>query len=209
MSLVQGLFNPPLMQLSRAREWNREFGWGFSERDFEEAENNVPAWPQRSLTPVVLVPYLSPKGEEDGVQRTFRELWTRAHAYVSNHPDNRFSRGMYPKHQRFGAHVPGLRWEVIDLGARRGLSYEAALSARSAPGAGVLAAAIMHERWAVSMDGEKIPFVWMLGYTFDRVFKDCVDAIGLYRDGESKTICPSFWGGQALVEWAIPTFYED
>ncbi len=56
-----------------------------------------------------------------------------------------------------------LRWEIVDLGANRG-KKPCDVRNENSPHAAVLAAAGFHTNWSTSMDGDKIPYVFMPGY---------------------------------------------
>lgn len=174
---THSLFAPVEAQLALVRKCNAEREWGFTEEDFRHAEHNIPSWPEDRLVAVVLVPYLTDKRNREGetlmsgIQRTFLELpevttteqkmdWRWRAGEADSGPDHlRLHEGIQ--------HRPGLRWEVIDLGANwnkeDGLSPEKARSPRSAH-AGILAAAALHPNWVKAMDGKNVPFVWISGY---------------------------------------------
>ena len=163
--LIHDMFVSPEAQLANVRSWNISRSWGFTEEDFRAAEAVLEqqAWPSDRLTVLVLVPYLA------NVGITFEELWVVAFEQQPNHwrweelkstPDNlRLLEDI--------EHKPGLRWEVIDLGA----NWDAKTGVRpmdvrdaSSAHAGVLASAAHFPKWVQAMDGTKVPFVWLPGY---------------------------------------------
>ena len=172
-TFVHGLFTRQQEQIDRVREWNKERAWGIPAEAFAEAEKFVPAWPEDELTAVILVPYLDNKKNKKseitmtGVERTFRELWTCAASeqdkswcwdgYDNAGPERlRLLKGV--------EHKPGLFWEVINLGIDCNRKPEDVRSAERSPHAGILAAAALHPKWVKSMDGYKVPYVWIPGY---------------------------------------------
>ncbi len=167
--LVHGLFVPSDVQIKNVKCWNQRSGWGFSEEDFAKLPP-PPAWPDSPLVAVVLTPYLPDTPEVKGVQRTFDEHWAIAAARQRNswRWDELLSD---PEHlQLFPGitHEPGLRWEVVDLGAnwdpKNDIAPLAVRSPERSPHAAILAAAAHHPVWVRQMDGVTIPYVWLSGY---------------------------------------------
>lgn len=168
--LVHGLFASAREQIVLVRKWNAERQWGFTEADFERVAENIPAWPEDRLVALVLVPYLPEKKGISGIERAFQELWLLAGAQQKN-------RSRWDGYEKAGPerlrlhegieHQPGLRWEVIDLGANwdkdNGISPEEIRGSKS-PHAGILAAAALHPSWVCAMDGREVPYVWIPGY---------------------------------------------
>lgn len=163
--LIQEMFVSPETQLANMRSWNLERGWGFIDAYFIEAEAalaNV-TWPSNRLTALVLVPYL------DTVQRTFDELWAVASGIQPNNWRwEELKSGKKNLRLLDGIeHKPGLRWEIIDLGAnwdrQTGLRPVDVRDTTSAH-AGILAAAAHFPKWVQAMDGDKVPYVWLPGY---------------------------------------------
>ena len=166
---INGLWSPVEQQLERVHAWNARRSWGLTDADFAAAAECAPKkWPDGKLTTIVLVPYLQDQGIIlRGVHRTFHELWriaaSRQHANWRwggyNHAtDNRLRllEGI--------AYKPGLRWEVIDLGANHGQKSIDVRNLETSPHLGVLAAAALHPKWVRSMDGNDIPYVLLPGF---------------------------------------------
>ena len=219
-SLVHGLFTKPEAQLVRVREWNREFGWGITDEAFTEAEKSVPAWPKERLVALVLVPYLDDKKNEkgeatmSGVERTFHELWARAASeqdanwrwdgYYKAGPDRlRLLKGI--------EHKVGLHWEVIDLGCSRSKKPMDVRSSKSSPHAGILAAAALHPEWIKAMDGENVPYVWVVGYEVSVSDEDpwrSVPGVCFSRDGRDIWL-DCGWYGDCDSHWAVPSLVRE
>lgn len=215
---LSGLFTKPEDQLKRVREWNLERGWGVSDEVFAEAEKSIPAVPEDDLVAVVLVPYLTEVRKKDkivmtGVERTFQELWALAKAeqqanwrwdgYDKAGPERlRLLKGI--------EHTPGLRWEVIDLGANRNRKPEDVRNAKRSPHAGILAAAALHPEWVRAMDGENVPYVWLPGYEVNvpggGAWQDVPD-LGFYRGGRGVRLYCG-WYYDCFPSWAVPSFRE-
>lgn len=213
--LVHGKFTPPQEQIDMVRRWNRRFGWGFLDGEFAAVEHTVPEWPKKSLVAVVLVPYLPERDGKSGLERTLIELLGRA--TVSRGPNYRFWNDWIPRGpDRIRLlpgveHVPGLRWEVIDLGCNRGRSSAQVLSSQRSPHAGILAAAGLHPRWLDSMDGDMVPNVIIPGYLLTRAREDPwrgVLAMCMNRPDHLVMMCN---GGNDMrgKGWAVPEFYQE
>ncbi|MFH1621099.1 MAG: hypothetical protein ABIB04_03365 [Patescibacteria group bacterium] len=218
-TLVHGLFTSTEKQIARVREWNKEFGWGIPDEAFAAAEKSVPAWPEEKLVAVVLVPYLADKKAEDdtvmtGLERTFHELWMRAKA----EQDANWRWDGYDKagsdrlrlHKGI-EHKVGLRWEVIDLGCQRNKKPEDVRSAKSSPNAGILAAAALHPQWVKSMDGDKVPYVFLSGYEVQVPGgKPWMDVPGLRFGGDDRGIqLDCDWCGYCYSFGAVPSFFRE
>ncbi len=170
---ASGLFVSPEQQVENLRRWNDQYGWGFTEEDFESLPD-APDSPG-GLIAVVLVPYLGTGtvrsssidiSEIGGVQRTFDALWQVA---GSQQPNAWRWDGMKSDKEHLRLlegieHPTGLRWEVIDLGANRGTASADVRTADDSPHAGILAAAAHHPQWVQAMDGDKVPYVDLPGY---------------------------------------------
>ena len=218
-TLVHGLFTSTEKQIARMREWNKNFGWGIPDEAFAEAEKSVPAWPEQKLVAVVLVPYLADKANEDdtvttGLERTFHELWMRAKA----EQDANWSLDDYDKagsdrlrlHKGI-EHKVGLRWEVIDLGCNRNKKPEDVRTSKSSPNAGILAAAALHPNWVKSMDGDKVPYVWISGYKVQAPGERpwaFVPSLDFDRDRRRIRLFDS-WSHGCSSEWAVPSFFRE
>ncbi len=217
--LVHGLFTPVAEQIARVREWNRKLGWNFSDEAFAEVEKSIPEWPEERLVVVVLVPYLAEKVGVDkiimtGLERTFHELWERAKAeqdkswrwigYNKAGSDRlRLLSGI--------EHKVGLRWEVIDLGSNRKKMPMYVRSSEFSPSAGILAAAALHPDWVKSMDGNKVPYVWVPGYEMQFPGEEPWTYVPNLRFGRgSREIRLYCYGcGDGYSAWAVPSFFRE
>ena len=165
-TLVHGLFLDHRGQLRRVRQWNEEYGWGFTLSDFERAEAVAPNWPDKSLTTLVLVPYLG------NAKKTFIHLWRVAgdhHRYSLGPDEQQISDIVAAEHPRDKC----LRWEVIDLSSDDPRTDPTDRGVRGGAHAGVLAAAALHPEWLRAMDGDAVPFVLLRNYD-----------ITMYADGD-------------------------
>ncbi len=217
-TLVHGLFTKPEQQIVRMREWNKQFGWGISDATFSEAERSIPNWPEEKLVAVVLVPYLADKKCEDetimsGVERTFHELWARA----KSEQDANWRWDGYDKADsdrlrllKGVEHEVGLRWEVIDLGCQRKKKPCDVRSAKSSPNAGILAAAALHPQWVKSMDGDKVPYVWLPGYEINVPDEEpWADVAHLLFDRDERKIgLDYYYYVKSSSYWAVPSFVQ-
>lgn len=218
-TLVHGLFTTTATQIARVREWNKEFGGGFSDEAFAEAEKSVPVWPEEKLVAVVLVPYLADKANEDetvttGLERTFHELWMRAKSeqdanwrwdgYDNAGSDRlRLLKGI--------EHKVGLRWEVIDFGCNRNKKPMDVRNSKSSPHAGILAAAALHPNWVKSMDGDKVPYVFAPGYEVqvpgEEPWARVPDLSFVSDDRELRL--HGYWCDDYGSGWAVPSFFRE
>ena len=207
--LIHDMFVSPEAQLANVRSWNTRQAWNFTEEDFRDAETALEqlTWPSDRLSVLVLVPYLASVGN------TFDELCIVAFEQQSNHwrwvelkgsSDNlRLLEGI--------EHKPGLRWEVIDLGANWdtqsgiGISPMDVRDANSAH-AGVLAAASHFPRWVQAMDGIKVPYVWVPGYQVTiRGFGAwmCVPCLEWHPDDREVRLL-AYGAPYRIQTWAVP-----
>jgi len=216
-TFVHGLFVKPEAQIKKVREWNGRFVWGLPEEAFVAAEKSVPEWPETQLVAVVLVPYLYDKTDDNesvtsGLERTFHELWKcamsrqktswRWDGYRKAGPDRlRLLKGI--------EHKFGLRWEVIDLGSLRNKKPCDVRSAESSPHAGILAAAALHPRWVKSMDGDKVPFVWMPGYEVSVPGMEPWKATPRLSGCGSKVDLGCNSGIDGSLPWAVPSYFQE
>lgn len=226
-ALVHGYFTSTAKQIALVRTWNDERGWGITEEAFSEAARTIPKWPKEKLVAVVLVPYLPEKACEDGtmmgsVERTFQELWACVAAQHEKH--SRWKR--YDKAGKFlgirkgSDHAPGLRWEVIDLGCRRGEDpYHFPEVSPPQPHAGVLAAAALHPEWIASMKDCSAPKVRISGYCISRRGHEATgmyspDLVYARNDHGLSSICTLRLGdgikndSSYETTWAAPAFYK-
>jgi len=218
-TLVHGLFTTTAKQIERMCEWNKKFGWGISDEAFAVAGKSVPAWPEEKLVAVVLVPYLADKKEEDetittGTERTFHELWMRA----TTEQDASWRWDGYDKAgtdrlrlHRGIEHRVGLRWEVIDLGCNRNKKPMDVRSSASSPHAGILAAAALHPQWVKSMDGDKVPYVWIPGYEVQVPgVEPWAHVPSLSFDRVKRWFELHFnWADNGSSRWAVPSFFRE
>jgi hypothetical protein len=195
---VPSLFTPPEVQLDMVRAWNAKYGWGFTKDDFARAAAKVPTVPvgkkKRPLAAVTLVPYLpdlpGEAPETSGVYRTFRALTECA---AEAHPSLVLTEAVsLADGEKLGffyglTHEPGLRFEVIDLGALwdtvEGMSIEDAFDQYlpTFPHASVLASVALHPEWAKAVDGVKVPWVLMPGYEVEERHDPEETVPGIYR----------------------------
>ncbi len=206
--LVPGLFVSPEQQIENVRVWNRLRSWGFTEANFEQARAQLPTItrPTRHLNTLVLVPDL------DTVRRTFEELWLVAAAQHVSHSRSGWLKSD-AKHLRLRSgisHRPGLRWEVIKLGANPGKA-PADVPTTMVAHAGVLAAAVHFPKWIQAMDGGDIPFVWLAGYQYsDAIRKPWRSVPYLLGTGSPPEVFLATGADDDLGNgcWAVPVRWE-
>ncbi|MDO8463087.1 MAG: hypothetical protein Q7S96_02340 [bacterium] len=208
--LIHGMFANLETQIANMRKWNERRRWGFTSADF--VLGDPPAWPDDRLVAVVLVPYLPDHKGVTGIQRTFDELWEVTSRRQPNR--DRWSEVRSdPQHLTLLdgiTHTPGLRWEVIDLGAnwdkQNGIAPNTVRSPASSPHAGILAATAHHPRWVRKMDSTTVPFVWAPGYRLavpGRVPR--VPIVGWSRD-ERLVHLRALWDDRRVPDYAVPRF---
>jgi hypothetical protein len=214
--LVHDLFTPPKQQIEAIARWNHAFGWGLPDRAFLKVKCAIPNWPKDQLTALVLVPYLTDKKDHNGnavsgIERTFHELWKCA---KSRQDAGWRYEGLCETNPGYlyllkGArHRPGLRWEIIDLESHRNKRPCSARSAISSPHAGILAAAALHPTWIKSMDGGKVPYVWIPGYEIrSRGLRSKIEIPGLSYAAAERKIRLSCTSNQRYPNWAVPEFF--
>jgi hypothetical protein len=156
LGLVQGMFLPPDKQIEAMKAFSKEHGWGYKEDDFQRAQESIPAWPDKWLTAVVLVPHM-----DRSLERTFFQLWGCLNRQCPANINFPLS-NMRPYWPDRNADL-GLRWETIDLGSCLNATPNDARSTRN-PSVGIIAAALLHPVWASAMDGKRVPYVWLPGY---------------------------------------------
>lgn len=211
--LVHGLFTPVAEQIVRVREWNKKFGWGFSEEVFAVVEKSIPAWPKKKLATVVLVPYLVDP------HHTFRELWMRAKAVQKESRADSYDKFGSDRlrllkgidHPSTSSGRAMLRWEVIDLGCNRGKLPLKVRSVKS-PHAGILAAAALHPNWVKNMDGDKLPYVCIPGYEVNSLQEDPwadVLSIRFYRSEERRIRLICSQCNTYSSHEAVPSFFRE
>ena len=103
-----------------------------------------------------------------------------------------------------------LRWEVIDMGANFNKRPPSKRSAATSPHAGILAAAALHPQWIKSMDGDKVPYVWLSGYEINIPFNDeWLDMPGLSYERFAQQIRLHADGRRTTMEgFAVPVFVQ-
>ncbi len=163
--LFRDMFIHPEAQVENVRRWSFGRGTGFAARDIDKVADQLAEldWPQGRLTVLTLVPYLPT------VQQTVEALWACAR---QAQPSGLLLGNIKTDPKRLWLakgieHQPGLRWEIINLGAYqadgRGVSPIECRDTNSAH-AGVLAAAAHFPLWVQAMAGNDVPPVWIPGY---------------------------------------------
>jgi len=154
----------------------------------------------------VLVPHL------ETIQRTFEELWLVA--AIQQAKRCRFGRLKSDAGRlrlRSGiTHRPGLRWEVISLGANLG-EVPADVPTDMVAHAGVLAAAAHFPKWVQSMDGNAVPYVWMAGYQSSDHLHEPWRAVPYLMGGGSRSEVYLNTGADddpSATCWAVPVRWE-
>lgn len=166
---VHGHFRHLHEQVAEMYALSLQRRWGFSDEAFTEAGRSLPEWPEDENILISLVPYLPDlvSGSEvllGGFQRTFDELQGCLQPNLSKRASNAClidSRQVFPI--KGSTYTPGLRWEVIDTTCQRGEMPTKVRSVASSPHLGLLAAAVLHPRWAQRLDGEQAPYIWIPG----------------------------------------------
>ncbi|MEN3270079.1 hypothetical protein [Pseudonocardia sp.] len=172
------LFAPLTQQLANIRRWNEDREWGLRSRELDA----VDLTPRTHADPLVvdlIAVYLDAEyrgdelGELNGVRRTCHEMWSVTAERQLNTWSWDWIRDAYesrPKPVRLLPgieHRPGVRRVTLDLGAHWVPGRHARprnLRGRHSAHAEILAAAAHFPRWARSMDGVSVPFVWLAGY---------------------------------------------
>lgn len=164
----------------------------------------------------MLVPYLPDQTSTEcclitsGIERTFDELWSVLTSRRKTFRDNLWNEKARLHLLDNAQHEPGLRWEIIDLGCRRGSRprdiRHPAHPAKS-PHAGILAAAVLHTDWITAMDGKTVPHVCFPGYQLS-VFGYVEPPVpNLGRDPRTGEIMLSYGRHDAGdPAWAVPEF---
>lgn len=217
-NLVHRLYTGLGDQVGKIRQWNEEFGWGFTSDDLTEAEDwigpNISIWPADRLTVVTLVPYLPDKDKMSGMERTFQDLWkVAAKQQKSNWRWDGYDQAG-PKRLRLLKginHNPGLHWEVINLGANHGETPKDVRSAKDSPHAGILASAALHPHWVRQMDGANVPFVFAPGYEVNVPdFLPWRGVPGVWFDrGYRQVGLDCRWYEDQGDRWAVPVFVRE
>lgn len=179
---ISGLFLSSDEQLKLVADRNRERNWGFLDSDFESL-GTPPLWPGAELSATVLeVTFLS-------VEKTFKEALRLACKVVYGEEletnwDLRLIElpcciNSNPQYER------GLRWRNINLAANRHKCMGAldVVQSIKSPAQSVLWAASYFPNWINSMDGKKVPYIWIPGYVQEVVKEGW---------GESPNASPAF-----------------
>ncbi|MGH3624426.1 MAG: hypothetical protein ACRDQ5_22015, partial [Sciscionella sp.] len=207
-------------QLANVRRWNEDREWGFSNAELD-AIDLTPRVHADPLVVDLIAVYLDDvflgedEGTFEGVRRTCDELWSLASerqlfAWSWDERLDIYEHRPKPVRLLPGiVHSPGVRRVTVDLGAHwvpgRYLRPRNLRGPDSAH-AEVLAAAAHFPRWARSMDGTSVPYIWLSGYqvTFPEQVTD-TRLLGLawveYRRTLSLTVG---WVDHAHVRWASP-----
>lgn len=214
------MFAPLSEQLANIRRWNEDREWGLEAETLDSIDLTPRIHPNPLIVDLIAV-YLDGiyRGEElgylDGVRRTCHEMWSVAAERQLNTWSWDWARDAYesqPKPVRLLpglVHSPGVRRVTIDLGAHWYPGRH--IRARNVRGgdsahAEILAAAAHFPRWARSMDGTSVPFVWLSGYQVT-VPPHATDTRFLalawvrYRETLSLTVS---WVDHAHSGWASP-----
>lgn len=164
-------------QLANIRRWNEVREWGFD----AAALDSIDLTPRTHSDPLIvdlIAVYLDgiyrdELGYLDGVRRTCHEMWsvaTERQLYTWSWDWLRDTYQSQPKPVRLLPgidHRPGVRRITLDLGADwtpgRHLRPRNLRGVASAH-AEILAAAAHFPRWARSMNGSSVPYVWLCGY---------------------------------------------
>lgn len=171
------MFVPLREQIANVRRWNEDREWGFTAAELDAVDLTPRTHDNPLLVDLVAV-YLDAEyrgddeGEMDGVRRTCHEMWSVATERYLNTWCWDWIKDAYeskPKPVRLLAgidHRPGVRRVTVDLGAHWTGRHirPRRLRGRNSAHAEILAAAAHFPRWARSMDGVSVPFVWLSGY---------------------------------------------
>ncbi len=217
-------FLAPDLQALDLRVANLRHDLGLGEEEFARL-GPPPPWPEGRLKAVVLVARLPACYGKSGLERTVEEYWRRLAwpvigmgGRMARMPDLRFDADHLVE---LGAGVwqPGLSWAVLDLAASWSRAHAhspqygslMALSGKARPaGIEVLAAAAMHPRWLLAMDGNTVPFTWLPGLLLkidgvDHKVLPYTPALSLLRQGQdvavTLTASPSHFGH---LSFAVP-----
>lgn len=217
---VPGWYVSPEIQIADMEDWNHERSWGFKDRDFP---NYIPDFvPRTPFEALVLTPYLPElkKGHKliPGFVRTADELWHIARSFQPGWWLWDFQ--IHADYMRLlagteDAHVPGIRWTAVDLGANwnqqdgaRPYDVRGANSAH----AEILAAMAHFPGWIQAMDGEEVPYVWFPGYqvTIPGSGRGNWPDVPVFDTSPSDGVAylGARWGGHHDKHYAVPEFRE-
>jgi len=212
--IFKDLFLHPSQQWKLFLEYNQglDQGWKFEETHYVDI-GNPPELPEGAgpLCVVQLVPY------QETVEKTIAFLLGFVQSQMEKLGLNYYQwegyNDLLTKKDVIRL-LPGiehprkcLRWEIIDLGANRNRK-PCDVRNESSPHAAVLAAAGFHTNWSTSMDGDKIPYVFMPGYQVTVPSGDswqCVPHI--WFDQHDRRLKISYnWDGSCSQSWAVVVF---
>lgn len=201
--LVHGLFLSPEAQIEQWRKWNSEFKLGISDGEFQQLATSVPAWPEDRLVAVVLTYHFGTPQQE------FEFYWPLiARAQERNW---KWDQLLFDQdHLRWLSgyeNVPGLKWEVIDLGADRNRKPCDVRHPKKSPGASGLAAAALFPDWVRAMDGNKVPYIWLPGCEVSIPGYEAWQGVPcMYFDRDRREVgLHAGWCGRADGGWAVPS----
>lgn len=207
----------PEEQLANMRRWNEERDWGFSDSDFP---GEIPDFtPSQSLEVLVLAVYLPDEGkgrkQVPGYVRTASELWQIAREGQPNwwqwdglKLDSDHLR-LLPE----VTHTPSIRWVALDLGAhwnaKDGVRPRDVRGENSAH-TEILASAAHFPQWIQSMDGEKVPYVWLPGYQVTIPGSEAWAGLPFLRwDGRRRGVrLSAYWDAYQYWLYAVPVRRE-
>ena len=154
-------------QADLVEAWNLQANWGFTERQFDEIRDQIPAIRERMknyedepLIAPILTPYLQDE------YRTFSALRT----LLTVPQEKNYVNEVYktPTEENLQLlkgikHQSGLKFEIVGLGDNTG-EKPSSIRGKNSPHASILAAAALHPEWVQAMDGENIPYANVPGY---------------------------------------------
>lgn len=210
----EAMFTSLTEQLGNIRRWNTERRWGFSAADFHSVDLTPRARKDPLVVDVVAI-YLPDTAECSGVLRTCQELWTVA---AEQQPRSwswdwyRDSWQDIPKPVRLIdglVHRPGIRRVTLDLSAGYVPGRHVRPSTLRGPNsahAEVLAAAAHFPRWVRAMDGDNVPYAWLLGYeVMMRGQRTPLRLPALsWNDLRQTMSLTAAWVNQSFSGWAAP-----
>lgn len=178
------IFASPNQQIENIRIWNERRSWGLTQAHFDRLpEPPAPPDERFPLAATVLVPYLPPLGKSESIPRhwslvdvppqgqcvnsTYRTCIELALLIRKLYPELSEGLSQFPQAYLLpnaDEPQPGLRWEIIDLGANLGQNPNACEDRQLSPHAGVLAAICHFPEWMKLVSSEELPGVWISGY---------------------------------------------
>lgn len=153
----------PTDQIRRAKQWNKEFGWGFPESVFTDLFREIPCHYGGYLTAIVLDIHLG------DFEQTFAAAVDRIRTNFE--VDGLFSWERNPQVRGCsGIHQPNqMKWKVVDLARVLPLHDVFKLNRSNEPTeensvwSAVLWAAAYFPKWLEDMNGKNVPFVVLPG----------------------------------------------